>query len=198
MVSLQQGEFLVKLARDSVSTYLKNGQRIRPTENGFDLKKQGVFVTLQSFPERVLRGCIGFPYPVKRLDEAVVEMALAAAFQDPRFPPLQKGELQKVVFEISVLTVPKALDVEAARRAEKVRVGFDGLTIEKEGCSGLLLPQVATEQGWQAEEFLRHVCLKAGLDSEVWLDETAKVCAFQAQVFAEQKPEGSVVEKKIV
>ncbi len=214
-LSREQGAFLLKLARRAVRHYLETGEKLalgkkelaklgKELEKNFGearekmLGKRGVFVTIEAFPGKELRGCIGFPYPVMPLGKAVVEAALSAAFGDPRFAPLQKNELEKIVFEMSVLSLPKELKVPAREREKHVEVGRDGLTIEKGRNDGLLLPQVAEEYKWTASEFLKHVCFKAGLGGGEWMDETAKVCTFQAQIFSEEAPGGKVVEHKTV
>ena len=184
-VDLKQGEQLVKLARKTVSDYFEKN-KIEITPGG---EKRGVFVTINSFPHHELRGCIGFPLPVYPLNEAIARAALFAAFEDPRFSPLEKRELSNVVFEVSVLSVPKPV------KASDVKVGRDGLIIEYAGQSGLLLPQVPEEFGWSKEEFLNHLSLKAGLPPETWKTASAKIKAFQADVFSEQRP-GGKVEKK--
>ncbi len=190
-LSLKDGAFFVSLARKAVAHYFETGKKLAV---GGGMEKRGVFVSLHSFPENRLRGCIGFPQPAMPLDEAVVEAALAAAFGDYRFEPLGKGDLGKVIFEISVLSVPKELKVEAKKRAEEVKIGRDGLTIEHNGRAGLLLPQVAVEEEWSPNDFLTHACFKAGLHESAWMDEAAKVCTVQAQVFCEKAPGGVVQE----
>lgn len=125
-----------------------------------------------------LRGCIGFPYPVKPLAEAVQEAAVGAALQDPRFPPLRAEELSALEIEISVLTPPKSLE------PSQVKVGVHGLIVSRGGRSGLLLPQVAMEYGWDAPTFLAQTCLKAGLPKDAWRKD-AELSAFEAQVFSE-------------
>lgn len=125
-----------------------------------------------------LRGCIGFPYPIKPLAEAVQEAAISAALQDPRFPPVRAEEMSALEIEISVLTVPK--DIEP----DQIKVGVHGLIVSKGNRSGLLLPQVAMEYHWDAEMFLRQTYLKAGLSEETWKDK-ANLYSFEAQVFSE-------------
>ncbi|PIY59896.1 TIGR00296 family protein [Candidatus Woesearchaeota archaeon CG_4_10_14_0_8_um_filter_47_5] len=156
-------------------------------------RKQGVFVTLHKHDE--LRGCIGFVEPVYPLYEAVVRAAQAAAFEDPRFAPVAEDELGEIHIEISVMSVPKTLEAGSAEEyPEKISVGRDGLIIRKGFRSGLLLPQVATEYGWSSEEFLEHTCWKAGLPPAAWKSPEATIMTFQAQVFKETAPGGSVVE----
>ncbi|MGB9577336.1 MAG: TIGR00296 family protein [Candidatus Norongarragalinales archaeon] len=212
MLSLEQGRFLVSLARASLKHFFNQGKefskeevkKLREKELGKNasLEALGAFVTLRSLASG-LRGCIGYPLPVSAVDEEVSELALQAAFADPRFPPLSRSELDKVIVEVSVLTKPKQV---LARKpedfVEAVKVGRDGLIIEVGGASGLLLPQVAVEEGFDAEKFLDCVCLKAGLPARAWRAErngkpVARVYVFQAQVFCEEKPGGKVTEKPL-
>lgn len=141
-------------------------------------EERGVFVTLHRRGE--LRGCIGYPLPMKPLWEAVREMALAAAFEDPRFPSLAREELDEVDIEISVLTVPRPV---AGPR--DVRVGVDGIIVSRGPCRGLLLPQVPVEQGWNLEQYVSYGCRKAGLPADEWKRGVA-IETFQAVVFGEK------------
>ncbi|HDI46998.1 MAG TPA: TIGR00296 family protein [Candidatus Methanomethylia archaeon] len=200
-LSLKDGEFLVKLARRAVTTYLDEGRKISPPADTPPhlREKRGVFVTIEKLVAgaRELRGCIGFPEPLFPLVEATIDSALHAAFEDPRFPPLRSDELTEVVFEVSVLTVPKPLQVSSPREyPERIKVGRDGLIVEYGYIKGLLLPQVPLEYGWDAETFLSHCCMKAGLPPDFWLTHDIKVYTFQAQVFTEKVPNGPVEERK--
>ncbi len=192
MLSLEQGSQLVELARRTIKEGFVGGV---VETNEFN-EKRGVFVTLLKYPSHELRGCIGFPYPSLPLGRAVTEGAKAAAFCDPRFFPLQKNEINRIAIEISVLTVPE--EIKSKRGIlNGIKTGRDGLIIQYNGCSGLLLPQVATEQKWDAKEFLEHTCMKAGLDKGMWKEKDCKILKFRAQIFAEEKPNGRVIEKKI-
>ncbi len=185
-MDVERGRYLVSLARRSVEHFFKNHTLLREEPPFDDLKKpSGAFVTIKKFGE--LRGCIGYPLPVKPLYEAVIETAVLAAFDDPRFPPLTEGELPHVTFEVSVLSPP--------RRAspEEVVVGKHGLMVEGYGRSGLLLPQVAVEEGWDRETFLSHTCLKAGLPPDCWKDKNIVIKVFTAEVFGEAAPLGPVL-----
>lgn len=185
-LSEKDGKKIVKAARDSVLAYFNNKTfRLE----GFPAKL-GVFVTIHSYPSRELRGCIGFPEPVFSLNEGLPKAALAAAFQDPRFPQLKKDELDKVIFEVSVLTKPELIKVKGwDEYLKKIKVGEDGLIVEYGFNRGLLLPIVAEEYRWGVEEFLCHTCRKASLHPDSWKDvKGCKVYKFQAQVFSEKKP----------
>ena len=146
-------------------------------------EKRGVFVTLTMQGE--LRGCIGLPYPVMPLGEAIVHAAEAAAREDPRFPPVHRNELDAISVEVTILTVPVPLEGDPATRPERVIVGKHGLIIRGMGTSGLLLPQVATEQGWDREAFLAHSCRKAGLPVDAWRLPETRIEIFSATVFQE-------------
>lgn len=164
MLSLSEGEFAVRLARQSIEAHLK-GLEAKPTgaPQSFS-EKLGVFVTLEEFPSKELRGCIGFPEPVAPLAEGIAEAAVFAATEDPRFPKVEAGGMKKLVIEVSVLTKPEQILAKVPKEILKqVKVGRDGLIIRSSYASGLLLPQVPVEQKWDAEEFLAHICYKAGL-----------------------------------
>ncbi len=198
----EEGEFLVKLARKAVEEYLKTG-KVANTPKDAPAKLQqrcGVFVTINSLEHgrEELRGCIGYPYPTTILVQAVIECAISSATQDPRFYPLSAEELEHVVFEVSVLTPPEAISVENLKHLpSKIRVGEDGLIVEKGFYKGLLLPQVAVEYKWDEEEFLCQCCVKAGLSPDEWLVKMTKVHKFQAIVFEEETPKGKIVRKKL-
>ncbi|HPB59137.1 MAG TPA: AmmeMemoRadiSam system protein A [Candidatus Saccharicenans sp.] len=174
----QEKIFLLKLARETLNLYLEKGRwpEVSP-DNPKLTRKQGVFVTLKVNGE--LRGCIGYPLPVKPLYQAVMEMAVAAATEDYRFPPLSPEELDQLSIEISVLTRPKKVN-----RPEEVVVGRHGIIISKGYNQGLLLPQVPVEYGWDLETYLSHGCLKAGLPPDEWR-RGVNIEVFEAQVFSE-------------
>jgi len=141
-----------------------------------------------------LRGCVGFPYPIKRLSDAIQEAAVAAASEDPRFPPVGEEELDSILVEVSILTPPQDLTVPRLEIPSHLRVGHDGLIISNSYTSGLLLPQVATEFGMDQAEFLSQACMKAGLPPDAWLDPTTRIQIFQAEIFSEKKPGGEVAK----
>jgi uncharacterized protein len=169
---------------------LFDGELLPPV---FD-EMRGAFVTLRRFPGDQLRGCIGYPLPVLPLRTALARAAVAAGLEDPRFAPVRAAELSRLAIEVSVLTVPVPVPAAApAQRVAAIRVGRDGLIVEGFGASGLLLPQVAPEQGWTAEEFLAGTCEKAGLPRYAWRDPRVVVRRFEAEVFRERSPGGDVV-----
>ena len=183
MTKPSDGRLLIKLARESISSYfLQKEPDISIVKQFSD--KQGVFVTL--YKNKQLRGCIGFPEPVFPLFEAIIKSARSAAFEDPRFPPLQKEELKHIKIEISVLTVPSLIEVKKSDDyLKKIKIGKDGLIIRSSLGSGLLLPQVATEYNWDVKEFLGHLCEKAWLKQDAWKDINNQIYKFQAQIFKE-------------
>lgn len=178
MVSEKDQQLLLELARHAIQTTIQKGRRLPAVESLSPLlrEKRGTFVTLW---EDQLRGCIGFPYPVKPLAEAVQEAAVSAALQDPRFPPVRLEELSHLEIEISVLTVPKAIE------RSQIQVGVHGLIASRGNRSGLLLPQVAMEYHWDAKAFVEQTCVKAGLPADAWKDDDINLFAFEAQVFSE-------------
>lgn len=201
-LSLRDGEFLVKLARRAAEQYLKTRKRIPIPEKISEklLQPCGVFVTINSIEngEKQLRGCIGYPYPTTPLTQAVIDSAINAATGDPRFQPLPLADLGRVVFEVSVLTPPEKVEVKkTGEYPSKIRVGEDGLIVERGIYKGLLLPQVPIEWEWDEEEFLCQCCTKAGLPLDSWLVEGAKVYKFQAIIFEEEKPGGDVKLKAL-
>ncbi|MDG7016222.1 MAG: TIGR00296 family protein, partial [Nitrososphaerota archaeon] len=183
-LSLEQGRAAVRIARQTLDAHISGSSLERPSTEGIFAQSRGVFVTInraERLPDR-LRGCIGFPYPVKALGEAIRDATVAAASEDPRFPPVAKGELGSLVLEVSVLTEPEVLRAAKPQdRAKGVRIGTDGLIISRFGRSGLLLPQVATEFGMGQVEFLSQACMKAGLPPDSWLDKETEVKTFQAE-----------------
>jgi len=199
MLSLSEGEFLVRLARRSIEEYL-SGKEIEVPEPPSERLKEprGVFVTLSRYPDKELRGCIGFPLPTYPLVEATARAAISSATQDPRFPPLTPEEMNETVVEVSVLTPPEEVKYEDPKELpEKIVIGRDGLIIEAGGFSGLLLPQVPVEYNWAPEEYLMHLCLKAGLPSTYWLTGRARIKRFTAQIFVEKEPRGEVMEEEL-
>ena len=196
-LSLEEGKFLIQLARSAVNEKLEKGKTVQPPkETPKKLFEQcGVFVTINSLRngEKELRGCIGYPYPTSPLVEAVIDSAINAATQDPRFYPLTLKELSKVVFEVSVLTPPAPVEVKNPKEyLSKIKVGEDGLIVERGYYRGLLLPQVPIEWGWCEEEFLCQCCIKAGLPPDSWLTKDAKIYKFKAIIFEEETPLGEV------
>ena len=192
MFTLEEGEELVRIARENIETYLSSGRRInlKDVKEKYR-KKMGVFVTLNKDGE--LRGCIGYPRPVLPLIDALLDVSISAAVRDPRFPPVTLKEMEKITVEITILTPPELIKCKPKDYPENIKIGRDGLIVEKGFFSGLLLPQVAVEWNWDEEEFLSNTCLKAGLPMDAWLDPDTRVYRFQGQIFYEES--GKVKEK---
>ena len=195
LLSLEEGEKAVKLARKAIESYLERREVIKERLGGVFEEKRGVFTTLTKHGE--LRGCIGFPYPVKRLDEAIIESAIAAATEDPRFPPVKLEEMDEIIVEVTVLTPPKKVEVKPQERPKAIEIGRHGLIVKYKYFSGLLLPQVAVEHNMDEEEFLTQTCLKAGLSPDCWLFNEVELYTFEGQIFKEEEPRGKVIEVKL-
>jgi len=182
-----QGEVLLKTARSAIEADLSKKPFTKP-KSGHEVFKEphGVFVTLNTKLGE-LRGCIGYPEPVEPLMDAVIKSAISAATQDPRFPPVKLAELNDLVIEITVLTVPQKMEVKhTSHYALHIVLGRDGLIVEQGNKKGLLLPQVPLEWGWNEKQFLEHTCEKTGLPKDAWKDmEKTKVYKFQGQIFKE-------------
>ena len=195
-ISDEDGRLLVETARKTVSEFLKNNSKLNDLE--FESKfnfDSGVFVTINK--QNNLRGCIGYPLPVKKLSEGLVDASISAATADPRFSSVQEDELDQLVFEVTVLTAPEEIRVkEPSEYLSKIKVGQDGLIVEGIGGSGLLLPQVPGEYGWNEEEFLEHTCEKAGLDRNAWKDKSTKISKFQGTIFKEVSPSGEIIREE--
>ena len=172
---------LIKLARKAIESKTIEKTSIK--------EKRGVFVTLKTFPEKKLRGCIGFVEPLYTLGEGVQRAAIAAAYSDPRFKPLSKEEIEKVTIEVSVLSLPEEVSLD------KIKKG-DGVILKYKNRGALFLPQVWEELP-KKEEFLDNLCLKAGLFPGCWRNENAKFYKFHVTAFEEIKPKGDIEKVKI-
>ncbi len=189
MLTEAQGRQLLEVARRSVVSYITDGVRY-DAENDANFAEMddalrepcGAFVTL--YKGYHLRGCIGLIEGVKPLWQAVQEMAVAAAVEDPRFKPVAPDETDELDIEISVLS-----PIREIASLKEIEIGKHGLLIRKGRHAGLLLPQVATEHNWQLEEFLRNTCYKAGINPDSWKkhkkDPEMTIHVFTAQIFKE-------------
>ena len=197
----EEGTFLVGFARSSIEAALGGGESPSREDVSEKLRTDcGVFVTLNkvSGSSHSLRGCIGFPYPLMPLVDAVSEAAVSAALRDPRFQPVSLEEMDSVAVEVSVLTPPEKIVVESpGEYTDYVRVGRDGLIVGRGSSRGLLLPQVAVDWGWGAEEFLTQCCIKAYLPPDSWLTPGTEVYRFRAIIFAEKEPRGRGVRVEL-
>jgi uncharacterized protein (TIGR00296 family) len=196
MLTKSEGELAVRLARQAIEECLNNGKKIRPKNlPGVFHENRGVFVTLnKNADSRELRGCIGRPYPVMPLGEAIILSAINAAREDPRFYPVEPDEIDDLVIEVTVLTVPERVKAKPKDIPGKIVIGRHGLIVAANRCQGLLLPQVAVEHGFDCTEFLCQTCIKAGLMPDAWLN-GADVYSFEGQIFQEVLPGGEIREK---
>ena len=176
-----QRHTLLVIARQSIASVLDAQPREWRAEDFDEVLRQpaGAFVTLNTLDGN-LRGCIGSIQAVHPLYQAVASSAIAAAFRDPRFPPLHPGELEQLHLEISVMG-----PIEMVRNVEEIVVGRDGLILSQGRNAGLLLPQVASEYRWDRETFLNQTCLKAGLPRDAWRSKDCRIEKFSALVFGE-------------
>ncbi len=168
---------LHRIARATIEAKAK-GEPLPEFNPGTEMLKEnrGAFVSLHR--QGQLRGCIGYIQAVKPLCQTIQDMALSAAFQDPRFPPLTEKELEDLDIEISVLT-----PMQEISGTQDIQIGKHGLMVVREPFSGLLLPQVATQFGWDRETFITQTCIKAGLPPDAWKDQSTRIYAFAADVF---------------
>lgn len=180
-LSLDQKKSLIKIARDTIQTYLETGKALKITETDPRLlKKEGAFVTLRK--NGALRGCIGQIIGQEPLCLTVRDMAISAATEDPRFKPVDKDEIKDIDIEVSVLSVPQRI-----RDVNEIQMGVHGVIVARGSNHGVFLPQVATETGWSREEFLSKLCSeKAELPAECWKDPSTAIQVFTADVFGEK------------
>ncbi|MEA1972209.1 MAG: AmmeMemoRadiSam system protein A [Candidatus Cloacimonadota bacterium] len=180
MLNNNQKKFLLRLAKRVIESEINN------TEIGFKKpddeiynEKFGGFVTIHDHGK--LRGCIGYVEAYKSIYETIIDMAKSAAFNDPRFTPIRKKDLDFIDIEISILS-----PLEEFSDINSIKIGQDGLLIKNTFQSGLLLPQVATEWGWNKIQFIEQTCKKAGLDINCWKDKSCIIYKFKAEVFDEK------------
>ena len=202
-ITLEDGEKLVKFARENIEHFLKTKKELNippELEEKFS-NKGGAFVTLTKGKNHDLRGCIGYILPVYPLIETIHKVSISAAMEDPRFPQVKLKEMDRIYVEVSVLSVPEVIEVNSPEEYfNKIKIGRDGLIVTRGGSRGLLLPQVPIEHGrnWDVKEFLQHTCQKAWLSKDAWKDiENVKIERFTATIFEENEPRGSVRQKQI-
>ncbi|MGI0100270.1 MAG: TIGR00296 family protein [Candidatus Micrarchaeaceae archaeon] len=197
--TLDQGRQLVKAARNSIELSIINPHfskgTIKASLSEFD-SIHGVFVTLEHYPTRELRGCIGFPRAIEPISESLIDAAVAAAFEDPRFVSVSKSELDDLLVDVSILSSPVQVTGGEKKRMDSIKVGRDGLMVQYGLSGGLLLPIVAMEQKWGKRRFLEETCRKAGLHHNYWSQPNIKLYKFETQVFREESPGGDVIEVK--
>ena len=180
-LNIQEQKELLQLARKTLEAYLEKGTiQDFTTDNKNLLRKAGAFVTLNK--DSMLRGCIGNFFSHEPLYKNIQNMAIAAAVEDPRFRHVTRGELIHLEIEISVLS-----ELETVKSLDEIEVGKHGLYVTKGFYRGVLLPQVATEYGWDRDTFLGETCMKAGLPEDEWKKPGIKIEKFSAQVFNEKE-----------
>jgi len=176
----EQKKFLLDIAKKSVESAVRGIPMEPPhTDDPVLNEPRGAFVTLKKHGE--LRGCIGYVIPIKPLYLAVWDVAKEAAINDPRFPPVREDELKYLTYEISALT-----PLYRVHSLDEIKIGRDGLLMKKGLYSGLLLPQVPVEEGWNLTEFLAYTCLKAGLPPDCYKDPLVEIYRFEAEVFSDE------------
>ena len=187
MLTEEEGKEGLKLARAAIEKYLSENIKIKAGKGlpAIFEEERGVFVTLNKYGD--LRGCIGYPYPIFKLKDAIIDAAISAAVSDSRFPPVTKEEFKDITIELTILTMPQVLKAKPKDLPEQIEIGRHGLIVKKGMYQGLLLPQVATEYEWSAEEFLCQTCWKAGLPQDAWLDKDTEVSTFEGQIFKEER-----------
>lgn len=198
--SLEEGTRLVKAARHAIELCIGSKEFrndvVERTLPEFT-QKHGIFVTISHYPTRTLRGCIGFPEGVGEMKKLIVEAAVAAAAEDPRFVPISHLEFEHTVIEISILSKMERIHGNAEEIKKQVKIGRDGLVIEYGYHKGLLLPIVPVEERWSVPMFLNQVSVKAGLPEHAWTQGTAELYKFSSQVFREKEPRGAVEEVRL-
>ena len=181
MLSNEIRKYLLRLARTAIESKLI-GENLIPQKAEFPIldKKQGAFVTLNK--DGNLRGCIGYILAFKPLYNTIIDVAKAAAFDDPRFPKLEINELLECEIEISIIS-----EMIPVSSIDEIKVGRDGLLLKNGFYSGLLLPQVAIEWEWNKIEFLEQTSRKAGLNRNAWKEKGSQLFRFTAEVFRENE-----------
>ena len=178
-LNAHEKQVLLAIARQAVRQGVLTGEEyIEPREEKALNQRNGCFVTIKQHGK--LRGCIGNFQSELPLFREVARMALASATHDPRFYPMKETDLESFSIEISVLSPLRKVD-----STDEIEVGKHGIYIEKGYYRGVLLPQVASEHGWDRTTFLRQTCVKAGLPTNAWEADDAEIYVFSAQVFGE-------------
>ncbi|MDE1823243.1 MAG: TIGR00296 family protein [Candidatus Micrarchaeota archaeon] len=196
--SIKQGEELVKAARHAIelctTTPQFNGRMIEKSVERFTERK-GVFVTIEHYPTKTMRGNIGITEPIAPLSKSLVEAAVAAAIDDPGYVPVSHHELDEMVVSVSILAKPEKLKGRTAEVLKRqIKIGRDGLMIRYGYHSGILLPIVPIEQRWNKDQFLDNLCINANLPLHIWKTHDAVLYRFGAQLFRELSPRGPIEE----
>jgi AmmeMemoRadiSam system protein A len=178
-LTAEEKKYLLALARRIITLKAKGQEYHEEKYFSTSLKlKTGLFVTLNKFQQ--LRGCIGYTEGIKPLQRAMEAMSIAAAFEDPRFPPVEKDEIEDLDIEISILS-----PLQTISDTKQIEIGTHGIILEQGLMRGLLLPQVATNYNWDVQTFLEQTCLKAGLPADAWREESTQIQIFSADIFSD-------------
>lgn len=197
----EEGVELVKAARSSIELFLRSPEFYKGiviSQLTTFKEKHGVFVTLEHYPTKTLRGCIGFPSGIVPVYQGVVDAAIASAFEDPRFVPISHYELNEMLVEVDILSEPKMLGKTMQARKKNLVIGKHGVSVEYGMYRGLLLPNAAEEQNLNVEEFLSSVCERAGLPGSYWMQPNINIMCFEVQAFKEKTPGGDILEVEYV
>ena len=196
----ETGQYLVKLARYAAESWIIEGKTPKPIEPMPEQAKfqTGAFVTVKKIMENdhTLRGCIGYILGIKPLYQEIIDLSRESTLNDPRFSPVSEGELNDLLFEVTVLTPPVEIEYNSSEELlNQIEIPGDGLIVKHNRFQGLLLPQVPIEQGWNEEEFISYTCRKAYLPVDIWRNEKITVEKFRGSIFSETEPKG-VIERK--
>ena len=200
MISDADGAQAVRAARIVTEAWTEDKEVHPDLPESFEGSRSGVFVTVNEYPSGQLRGCIGYPVPPWDLPYTLV-MAARAVCSDPRFPALKLEEAKKCTFDVTVMTVPQRIEYKTLDELKsKIRIGTDGLIAkfvrgDSLITSGLFLPQVPVEQGWDIDEYLDNIRYKAGLRPNAWRSGDLVFETFQGECFGEDEPNGTVRRK---
>lgn len=196
-IRLSDGEFLVKFARQVIEEYFGK-ERVKTVEDNAEIlsKSMGVYVIFRVYPKGYIRGCAGYMEPIMNLERAIRELTIYAAVRDIRYNPIRSSELNAVIIEISLLSKPEIIEVESTDDyIDKIKIGRDGLIVERGRFRGIMLPQIPFEQKWGPKELLSLTCLKAGLEADAYIDGETKIYRFTADIFTETEPRGKVIRR---
>jgi uncharacterized protein (TIGR00296 family) len=188
-ISNKDGDRALDIARKTINLWVMRREKFVPVKypKSFD-EKGGCFTTIKTFPGKELRGCIGYPEPFMPLIRSLINSSIQAT-KDPRFPVLTGEELGRILVEVSLLSCPERIRVKSPDEyLQRIKIGKNGLIVRKWSLSGLLLPQVAVENGMDSRVFLEHTCMKASLPTDAWKDPGTSVYCFESRIFSEKKP----------
>jgi len=185
-MTAEEGKELLRIARTSIEERLVRGRAGFPVPQSSQpfAGPQGAFVTIHTYPQKRLRGCIGRIESEWPLPETVSRMAVAAAVSDPRFHPMESSELPAVILKVSVMS-----PLEKVGDSSRVVIGRHGVVVKAHGRTGVFLPEVPVEQGWTSVQMLDHLCReKMGLDAGSWREPGAEIFVFESEGFEEKEP----------